>query len=109
MCYCLFNHLSCIFQTILSEVPQGTGWILDNFPKTLKQAKALEKALSGFTGSDSRGSIMSTPGTGTPRGTPAGSRGTPSPAKLGGKNGAKKGKKNQLVDEPDCDKPAPVC
>ncbi|KAL5265353.1 hypothetical protein ACHWQZ_G006182 [Mnemiopsis leidyi] len=90
----------------IREIPEGTGWILDNFPKTLKQAKALEKALSGFTGFESRASFLSTPISATPRtagGTP---RNTPSPARAG-KNG-KKGKKNQLVEEPDCDKPTPL-
>ena len=43
------------------DVPEGTGWILDNFPKTLKQAKALERALSGFVSTDSRASLLSTP------------------------------------------------
>lgn len=91
----------------IREIPEGTGWILDNFPKSLKQAKALEKALSGFTGFESRASFLSTPA-GTPsRMTPGGTpRNTPSPSKAG-KNG-KKGKKNQLVDEPECDKPTPV-
>jgi len=86
------------------EVPEGTGWILDNFPKTLKQAKALEKALSGFT--ESRASFLSTPLSGTPRPSGGTPRNTPSPARAG-KNG-KKGKKNQLVEEPDCDKPTPL-
>ena len=91
---------------MIREVPEGTGWILDNFPKTLKQAKALEKALSGFSGFESRASFLSTPMSATPRTAAGTPRNTPSPARAG-KNG-KKGKKTQLVEEPDCDKPTPV-
>ncbi|XP_063677225.1 sperm flagellar protein 2-like isoform X8 [Bolinopsis microptera] len=90
----------------IREVPEGTGWILDNFPKTLKQAKALEKALSGFSGFESRASFLSTPLSGAKGSAAATPRNTPSPAR-GGRNG-KKGKKNQLVEEPDCDKPTPL-
>ena len=42
----------------------------------------------------------------TPRTAAGTPRNTPSPARAG-KNG-KKGKKTQLVEEPDCDKPTPV-
>ena len=35
----------CFFYRTL---PEGTGWILDGFPATLKQAVLLEKVLSGY-------------------------------------------------------------
>ena len=36
------------------RIPEGTGWVMDGFPTSYNQAKALEKALSGFdyTGKD---------------------------------------------------------
>ena len=36
---------SCFY---FRSIPEGTGWVLDNFPTTYQQAKLLEKALSGF-------------------------------------------------------------
>ena len=38
---------SCL-PSFYRRIPEGTGWIMDGFPTSYNQAKALEKALSGF-------------------------------------------------------------
>ena len=95
------NSLVNVIIEEIHKLPESSGWVLDNFPKTLRQAKFLEKALTGFSSHDGRSSSQSHMSAGS---TP---RNTPSPLKF---NKGRKGKKNQLVAEPASDKaqPSPV-
>ncbi|EDV23473.1 uncharacterized protein TRIADDRAFT_58131 [Trichoplax adhaerens] len=37
-----------IITNTIKKIPQGSGWILDDFPSTYNQAKLFEKALTGY-------------------------------------------------------------